>query len=104
MFELYDSLVSIPPNPKVSLETLKTAMIEMDREGQTYLFALIYYHAQKSGLPLPPFQEQVVIDLTTLSKDLIPVLYKFTQMHKQRMSEQLEMVQAQKMFIIKDDS
>jgi hypothetical protein len=91
--ELYDSLIisTAAEHAPQNLETLRSEITSLDVIGQTYIFALVYYHCQENGAEPPKIGEHVAVDLGKLPDPLLKVLNRFTQMHRQRMNEQQEM-------------
>lgn len=100
MFELYESLSlqckSAPE--KIDIVKLKENIDSLDVEGQTYIFALIYYHYKCHSTEVPfKISEIVTVDLQSLPKCLLKILSKFALMHIHRMMETLEMSHAQRL-------
>ena len=89
MFGLYESLLQ-SADVKFKLENLKTNIASLDKEGQTTVFCLVYYHCKVKNTACPELEEHVSIDIKALPVELQNILYKFSQLHLQRMNEHFE--------------
>lgn len=97
MCELYDSMFSqIHTVDKVDIERLKGDIATLDVEGQTFVYALVYYHNMTNNLALPNIGDKITIDLGAAPKTLLKILYKFTALHRQRMNEARSLDDAQR--------
>lgn len=100
MCDLYDSLTKSSERERVNVEQLRSNIAALDIEGQTYIFALIYYHYQREGMPPPNLAERVTIDLNTLPKPLLRILGRFATMHLEKMTADNELSAARQLAAI----
>lgn len=91
MFELYDSLkVNTNVEEVPDIKRLRGRIQELDKEGHTLVFCLVYYHNQINKLSVPEVGELVEINLKPLDALLLSILEKFSLLHCQKMNEQYE--------------
>ena len=89
MFELYESLRQ-SADVNFKFDNLETNISSLDKEGQTTVFCLVYYDCKLKNTACPVLEENVSMDLNTLSDELQNILYKFSQLHLQKMNEHFE--------------